>query len=72
MKVELPLLLKGFTKFLTTVNILQTVKTEIKIQEFYIQNMEIKMNWLNENISWDMCDLEKSHISATMENILFS
>ena len=44
MKVELPLLLKGFTKFLTTVNILQTVKTEIKIQEFYIQNMEIKMN----------------------------
>ena len=34
--------------------------------------MEIKMNWLNENISWDMYDLKKSHISATMENILFS
>ena len=32
MRVKLPLLPKGFPEFLTTVNILKMVKTEIKIK----------------------------------------
>lgn len=45
-------LLKKLTQFLIVANIYEMVKTRTykEIQEFYIENIEIKINWLNENI----------------------